>query len=81
MVEDLYSLIQKQISGNPRITEDTLLIEDLHFDSLSLMQLIIDIESAYDISFDDGNLLFDNFNRVGDLRNIIDELRKANYEH
>ena len=32
-------------------------------------------EDEYDISFDDGNLLFENFNRIGDLRGIIEKLQ------
>ena len=37
--------------------------------------IFLDIEDEYDISFDDGNLLFENFNRIGDLRGIIEKLQ------
>ena len=50
------------------------LIEDLGMDSLALMNLVLDIEDEFDISFDDGDLLFENFNRIGDLRDIIEKL-------
>jgi acyl carrier protein len=45
-------------------------------DSLALMDLVLDIEETYDISFDDANLLFDNFDRIGDLRSVIEQLQE-----
>lgn len=70
----LYDLIQSISPTKKTITEDTLLIEDLHFDSFALMSLIAEIEDTYEIEFDDSNILFESFNRVGDLRLIIEGL-------
>jgi len=70
----LYDLIQSISPTKKTITEDTLLIEDLNFDSFALMSLIAEIEDTYEIEFDDSNVLFENFNRVGDLRLIIEGL-------
>ena len=70
----LYTIIENQLSTPRPLNDDMLLIEDLGMDSLRLMNLVLDIEDEFGISFDDGNLLFENFNRIGDLRDIIEKL-------
>ena len=70
----LYTIIENQLSTPRSLNDDMLLIEDLGMDSLRLMNLVLDIEDEFGISFDDGNLLFENFNRIGDLRDIIEKL-------
>lgn len=75
----LYALINNQLSTPVTLTDDMRLIEDLNFDSLALMSLVLEIEEAYDISFDDANLLFENFNRIGDLRDIISQLQEEQH--
>jgi acyl carrier protein len=72
----LYSLINNRLNSQVNLNDDMLLIEDLHMDSLALMDLVLDIEETYDISFDDANLLFDNFDRIGDLRSVIEQLQE-----
>jgi len=74
-MNNLYTIIENQLSTPHELNDDIRLIEDLGMDSLALMSLVLDIEDEYDISFDDGNLLFENFNRIGDLKNIIKELQ------
>jgi len=74
-MNNLYTIIENQLSTPHELNDDIRLIEDLGMDSLALMSLVLDIEDEYDISFDDGNLLFENFNRIGDLKNIIEELQ------
>lgn len=70
----LYTIIENQLSTPRPLNDDMLLIEDLGMDSLRLMNLVLDIEDEFGISFDDGDLLFENFNRIGDLRDIIEKL-------
>ena len=41
------------------ITESTDLISDLDFDSINVVQLIVNIERMFDIEFDDNVLAFD----------------------
>lgn len=50
------------------------LIEDLNFDSVQLISLVTIVENTFKIEFDDSNMLLDNFNRVGDLCKLINEL-------
>lgn len=73
----LYEIIMRHMRVRKNLNDDMRLIEDLGFDSLSMMSLIVDLETSYDISFDDVELLFDNFNRIGDLRQVITNLSEG----
>ena len=73
-MNSLYTIIGNQLSTPRNLNDDMRLIEDLGMDSLALMNLVLDIEDEFGISFDDVNLLFENFNRIGDLRDIIEKL-------
>jgi acyl carrier protein len=42
----LYSLINNRLSSQVNLNDDMLLIEDLHMDSLALMDLVLDIEET-----------------------------------
>lgn len=73
---ELYRLIVQEIDiiGDIELSEDILLIDDLGFDSLQLINLIVGIEDAFQIKFADADMLFDRFNRIGDLYSLIEEL-------
>ncbi len=74
--EILFDLINEQLEGE-RVTldEELRLVEDLQFDSIQIMGLLIAIEDTFGIQFDNSKLLFDNFDRIGDLLDIIDQLQ------
>ena len=50
------------------------MIEDLELDSVQLMNLIIHIEEKFEIDFTDSKILFENYNRIGDLTSMISEM-------
>ena len=74
--EILFDLINEQLEGE-RVTldEELRLVEDLQFDSIQIMGLLIAVEDTFGIQFDNSKLLFDNFDRIGDLLDIIDQLQ------
>lgn len=74
---NLYEIIMRHMHVRKNLNDDMHLIEDLGFDSLNMMSLIVDLETSYDISFDDAELLFDNFNCIGDLRQVITDLSEG----
>lgn len=80
--ETLYRLIKKQM-GEEEITleEDMLLIEHLGFDSVQLIMLVVDIETEFQIEFKESNLLFEKFDRIGDLLKLIEELCEKGEGH
>lgn len=49
-------------------TRDTLLVDDLGFDSLSMMMLAMEIENTYNFQFDEVT----DFNTVGDVIDYIE---------
>lgn len=54
------------------VTEDTKLVDDLHFDSLGIMMLAMAIEDNFGISFTEAI----NFVTVGDVIKFIEENKK-----
>lgn len=57
-----------------QITPDMRLIEDLRFDSLTLIQLITQLEEQFDIRFTEQYLLVDKLNQVGSLYRYLKHL-------
>lgn len=55
------------------INETTDLVRDFNFNSISLIQLVVNIESAFNIEIDDENLLFEKLSPYKGLINIIKE--------
>ena len=82
--EELIGLIKKNIVfaevKEKEITDDTRLIDDLMFDSVAIIRLIVDIENTFEIEFDDTDLLSDRINKVGDLLKLIEEMRDKKNE-
>jgi len=70
--------LQCRSSGNilfeGEINENTRLIEDLAYESISIMGFIVEIESKYDITFDDDMLLIDKFNNLSLLSDLVNSL-------
>lgn len=85
-MDDLKELIIK--NANPSFVESTNiddtafqdLMGNLGYDSISIISLVVDIESRYDIEIDDNYLLIDNLNNIDNLIEIISNKGKYNHE-
>lgn len=60
------------------ITEKTSLAEDLSYDSIMMIELVIEVEDCFDIEIDDDDLLFEDFDTFYDFcllvyRHIVDQ--------
>ncbi len=53
------------------ITKNTNLVDDLGFDSVSIVSLIVEIEDEFNIVLEDEDLEIDLLSNVGTLENII----------
>ena len=77
--ELLYALIKNNLSviyENEKISSETDLIKDLSFDSITIIQLILDIEETFDIEIND-EIEYEELVLVGKLEKlIIDKLKK-----
>ena len=74
MLNELKKLIKEVMPDldMANVSEDSRLVEDLHFDSLAVMMLAMNIEDAYNISFD-GPM---NFRTVKDVMDYIENAKK-----
>lgn len=64
-------LIEKRFSNT--ITSDMKLNEDLGFDSLSLVELIVDLEDRFDIEIDESDLDPGQLKTVGQIYSLVDK--------
>lgn len=58
------------IFENLELKDEMELINDLNFDSITLMQLILDIEAEFNIFFDE-NTLYEDITNIGLLKSYI----------
>lgn len=75
MIENRLDKIISNISEIP-INSDSMndvdIINDYNFDSVKMVQLIIDIETEFDICFEDDELEIDKLNTIEKLKKIIE---------
>lgn len=72
--ERLKSVIYKVMdSDNRLINDNTNLIDDLNFDSLSMVSLIVEIESEFNIVLDDEDLELELLSNMNTLTHLISE--------
>ena len=64
-------LTEKRFSD--AISADMKLSEDLGFDSLSLVELIVDLEDRFDIEIDESDLDPSQLKTVGQIYSLIDK--------
>ena len=70
----LYNLVLKlSENDNAVITEKTNLIDDLSFDSVLMVSMIVEIESEFGITLDDDDLELDILSNVGQLIKLINK--------
>lgn len=53
------------------INENTDLIKDFNFDSINIIQLVVELESTFDIEIDDDNLLMERLSTYKSLVEIV----------
>ena len=71
MLDKLKAILSKVVPDvdMSSVTEDTRLIEDLEFDSLSIMMMSMEIEDAFGFEFTE----FVKFETVGDVCRYLEE--------
>ncbi len=60
------------------INENTSLINDLLYGSLTIFELIVELETEFDIEFPDEYLDYEVIDKVGNIVKIISELVESN---
>ena len=64
--ESIYKIIENT-HGRAEIHDETDLVEDLDFTSISIIELIVDLEAAYGIQFEDERLSLASIGKFGAL--------------
>ncbi len=81
MTNDYLSIIAKISSIKPDVSdikEDMSLVDDLAFDSVSFVSMIIMIEDAYSFEFDEEYISFEKLKTVKDVSEYIEfKMRKT----
>ncbi|MFF1283303.1 acyl carrier protein [Streptomyces sp. NPDC014991] len=66
--KSLSEVLERPVTG---LTEEVRLFEDLHLDSTSVLELLMALEDAVDISVDPEDLDMDDFKSVGSLTDYV----------
>lgn len=74
MNDTIIKLIKNKVLFDENVNLNTKLT-DLSLDSLSFIELLLEIEEMYKIEFNDSSLYIDNYKTVNDLINKIKELK------
>lgn len=74
MNDTIIKLIKNKVLLDENVNLNTKLT-DLSLDSLSFIELLLEIEEMYKIEFADSSLYIDNYKTVNDLINKIKELK------
>ena len=73
--EKVFEIIRRNASNletnNLIMNDESRLIEDLNYDSVDMINLVMDIEGEFNIEFDDMELLIENMNCVQNLVKIV----------
>lgn len=56
------------------LKDDTNLIDDLGYESINLVELLIEIENELGIDFDEVDELIEAFDTFGSLKNLIEKI-------
>lgn len=72
-MENLDSRVKSVVGSlcEMEVSENDLLKEDLGFDSLSLVNVVFELEEAFEVQFDADNLNPDELLRVSDLIELV----------
>lgn len=68
----LSEVLEREVTG---LTEDIRLFEDLHLDSTSVMEMLMELEDSMGIVIDPENLDMDDFQSIGTLSGYLQRIR------
>lgn len=76
-INNVISIIKETISIDEGVDiSSNTEISSLGINSLNFLKIIVEIEEAYDIEFDDNELNFDYFNTIESVVKLIDSKTK-----
>ncbi len=76
-IEKLNNIIEAYASKEVVFTNDLNLVDDLGFDSIVIMEIVIKIEQEFDFEFDHDLLLFENIASYAFLSELMNKVIKG----
>ncbi|WP_189597519.1 acyl carrier protein [Paenibacillus elgii] len=70
--DSVLQILKEIISVDDAINRDDFLGEH-GLDSIKAVSLIVSLEEHFDITFDDGELLFENFSSINNIQEMINK--------
>lgn len=78
-IEERIKSILFELSGEEDIDNIASLQEDIALDSLAMVTLLIEVESAFDIQLDESDMNPFDLNTVQDLVDLVNKYRGQDY--
>ena len=75
----IYEIIKKYVSNDIELTDTTSFIGDLGWSSLTMLNMILDLESSMQYSLELGQ--FQHVKTVGDLVRVIADMKQEGNEN
>ena len=72
IAEKIINIVNKNAKYEDDISMDTMLVEDMGFTSIDLVEVVYDIELEFGITLELYELEFDKINLVGNLVELIE---------
>jgi acyl carrier protein len=73
MKEAIYNVIKQKINKSATINDDTTLVE-VGIDSIDFINMVIALEEEFDIRFEDMQLIYDNYETLGQLVSVVQQV-------
>ncbi len=68
----IFDIVKKSAKYEDDITMDTMLVEDMGFTSIGLVEVVYDIEMEFNITLELYELEFDRINLIGNLVELVE---------
>lgn len=68
----IFDIVKKNAKYESDITMDTMLVEDMGFTSIGLVEVVYDIEREFNITLELYELEYDKINLIGNLVGLVE---------
>lgn len=74
---DMLAMLFPDSGVDKNVLEYTDLVDDLSMDSITFISIVVEIEDVFEITVPDNMLLVENFRNVGQIIQIIADVKKS----
>ncbi|MGX7149748.1 acyl carrier protein [Enterococcus ureasiticus] len=70
-IESILILIINELKDYKNLDVDTDIVDDLNFDSLEIINLLVIVEDKFDMEFDGDDMVLENVRTIGLLSGLV----------